>query len=89
MVRRLLTPSPAQRPTATALRADAFFNGLDLARILATPAPFVPAPASDTDTSYFAARPGPRAPSPRLLSTVLEGEDAAAAAAAGERHPST
>jgi hypothetical protein len=53
LVRRLLTADPLLRPTAAALRSDPFFDTIAWDHLLSTPPPFVPAPESETDTTYF------------------------------------
>jgi hypothetical protein len=57
-VRQLLDPNPTNRPSAAALRGDLFFDGIDWPNILESAPPFVPVPATETDTCYFEARAG-------------------------------
>eukprot|EP00047_Mylnosiga_fluctuans_P024559 m.163965 g.163965 ORF g.163965 m.163965 type:complete len:463 (+) comp9881_c2_seq5:116-1504(+) len=49
----LLNENPRARPTPTALQAHGFFAETDWEHIESATPPFVPSPASETDTDYF------------------------------------
>lgn len=49
----LLTRDPNMRPGAKAIKRHPFFANLDFAALTTMHMPFVPAPSSSTDTSYF------------------------------------
>eukprot|EP00048_Salpingoeca_helianthica_P020139 m.5014 g.5014 ORF g.5014 m.5014 type:complete len:482 (+) comp4432_c0_seq1:30-1475(+) len=53
LIDSLLSEDPAVRPTAAAVKDFALFRGLDWDNIQTATPPFVPNPASDTDTDYF------------------------------------
>ena len=53
LIQQLLSPDPRMRPNAAAVKAHPFFAGIDWEHLRDQPAPFVPRPSDQTDTSYF------------------------------------
>ncbi|KAJ3217914.1 hypothetical protein HDU67_007065 [Dinochytrium kinnereticum] len=56
LVSRLLNPDPTARLRADGIKKHEFFAGIDWDNLREQPAPFIPAPSDNTDTSYFEAR---------------------------------
>ncbi|CAJ0870970.1 368_t:CDS:10 [Entrophospora sp. SA101] len=56
LITTLLNQDPAKRPTVAEIKAHPFFHGIDWDHIRDQPAPFVPNPEDEQDTSYFDAR---------------------------------
>ncbi|XP_066300252.1 serine/threonine-protein kinase greatwall-like [Branchiostoma lanceolatum] len=55
-IESLLSMEDYNRPGPSELRCHPLFKGIDWANLHDRPAPFVPCPDNDTDTSYFEAR---------------------------------
>ncbi|CAG8544008.1 1788_t:CDS:1 [Cetraspora pellucida] len=55
-ISKLLNKTPEKRPSVDEIKAHPFFNGIDWEHIRQQPAPFVPNPEDEQDTSYFEAR---------------------------------
>ncbi|CAG8789261.1 13938_t:CDS:2, partial [Dentiscutata erythropus] len=71
LISKLLNQDPEKRPTVEEIKTHPFFNGIDWEHIRQQPAPFVPNPEDEQDTSYFEAR-NSRADIRRLSSGNLE-----------------
>lgn len=53
LIESLLHKDPTGRPRASYIKRHPFFHNLDFAALRDIPAPFVPVPTDQTDTSYF------------------------------------
>lgn len=53
LIQRLLNPDPKHRLQAEGVKRHPFFADIDWDKIREQEAPFIPAPAETTDTSYF------------------------------------
>ncbi|KAI8851845.1 kinase-like domain-containing protein, partial [Chytridium lagenaria] len=53
LVSRLLNPDPTTRLRAEGIKKHEFFRGVDWDNMREQPAPFIPTPSDNTDTSYF------------------------------------
>ncbi|CAG8627203.1 16479_t:CDS:10, partial [Gigaspora rosea] len=71
LISKLLNQDPEKRLTVEEIKAHPFFNGIDWENIRKQPAPFVPNPEDEQDTSYFEAR-NSRADIRRLSSGNIE-----------------
>jgi serine/threonine protein kinase len=56
LISKLLNQSPEKRPSLVEIKSHPFFKDIDWEHIRQQPAPFVPNPEDDQDTSYFEAR---------------------------------
>ena len=71
LIANLLHSEPAHRPTVAAIKAHAFFASVDWDHLRERPAPFVPRPSDNMDTSYFDCASGARCSARSLPAQVV------------------